>query len=141
MSKHYKGKCFCAAVTYEAKGPPVIVAQCHCEQCRRLSVTGHAVGALFLSTAVIIRGDLGEFRYTSDIGSKVTKSFCARCGSPICGTNTRSPDHLTITLGSMNDAHGLEVQVVIFNRDKPLWDQLGADVPLFDIQPDWTPKE
>ena len=34
----------------------------------------------------------------------------------------------------MNDAHGLEVQVVIFNRDKPLWDQLDTDVPLFDIQ-------
>ena len=48
--------------------------------------------------------------------------------------NTRSPNHLMITLGSMNDAHGLEVQVVIFNRDKPLWDQLDTDVPLFDVQ-------
>ena len=39
-----------------------------------------------------------------------------------------------ITLDSMNDAHGLEVQVVIFYRDKPLWDQLDTDVLLFDVQ-------
>ncbi len=139
MDKKYTGRCRCGAVSYVADGPPIIVAQCHCKDCRRLSGTGHTVGAMFHSQAVTVHGVLGEFKYMSDKESEVTKAFCKQCGSPIYGTNTRTPDHLTLTLGTMDDASGLDVAVVIFDRDKPHWDQLGVDVVIFEMQPDWTP--
>jgi hypothetical protein len=41
----------------------------------------------------------------------------------------------------MDDASGLEIEVVIFERDKPHWDQLGKDVVSFATQPDWTPDD
>ncbi|WP_442969840.1 GFA family protein [Roseibium sp. Sym1] len=135
----FSGKCLCGAIGYDADGPPVVVAQCHCEECRRLSGTGHSIGAMFPAKAVRIHGDLHEYRYTSAKGSKVTKASCATCGSPIYGTNTRSPDYLTLTLGSMDEAAGLEVQVVVFERDKPHWDQLPEDTVCFETQPDWQP--
>ncbi len=136
MTKEYTGKCLCGEVQYTADGPPIVVAQCHCEECRRLSGTGHTVGAMFVLDAVSVSGKLSEFSYSSDIGSEVTKVFCASCGSPIYGKNTRLPDHLTLSLGTMDDARGLEVEVVIFERDKPHWDQLGEDVVSFATQPD-----
>ena len=141
MKKRYTGKCLCGEVTYVADGQPIVVAQCHCEECRRLSGTGHTVGAMFNSGAVALSGKLSEFRYMSGNDSEVTKVFCASCGSPIYGTNTRTPDHLTLTLGTMDDAIGLDVEVVIFKRDKPHWDQLGLDVVSFDTQPDWKPED
>ena len=85
-------------------------------------------------------GKLNEFRYMSDKASEVTKAFCASCGSPIYGTNTRTPHHLTLTLGTMDDASVLDVEVVIFERDKPHWDQLRENVMSFATQPDWKPE-
>lgn len=98
------------------------------------------MGAMFVSDAVNVRGKLTEFRYLSDAGSDVTKAFCATCGSQIYGKNTRMPDHLTLTLGTMDDAGDLNVEVVIFERDKPHWDRLGDAVVRFATQPDWTPE-
>ena len=135
----YTGKCFCGEVTYTANGPPVVVAQCHCDACRRLSGTGHTVGAMFLAEAVVVTGDLRAFSYTSDQGSKVTKMSCAHCSSPIFGQNTRLPGHLTLSLGTMDDAQGLNVEVVIFEQSKPHWDELGEDVVCYATQPDWKP--
>ncbi|MEP2706492.1 MAG: GFA family protein [Roseibium sp.] len=140
MTKKYSGKCLCGAVSYVADGKPIIVAQCHCEECRRLSGTGHTVGAMFSSEAVTLDGALTEFEYKSENRSKVTKAFCATCGSPIYGKNTRLPDHITLTLGTMDDANELSVEVVIFERQKQLWDQLGEDVISFQTQPDWKPE-
>ena len=105
-----------------------------------MSGTGHTVGAMFLSGAVNVKGKLSEFSYSSDRGSEVTKVFCANCGSPIYGKNTRIPDHLTLSLGTMDDANGLDVEVVIFERDKTHWDRLGQGVVFFATQPDWKPE-
>jgi hypothetical protein len=91
------------------------------------------------SAAVVVSGDTNAFTYVSDKGSKVTRVFCATCGSPIYGKNTRIPDHLPLTLGAMDDATGLDIGVVIFECDKPHWDQLGDDVAAFLTQSDWKP--
>jgi hypothetical protein len=95
---------------------------------------------MFRSDAVRVTGTLGAYSYVSDQASEVAKAFCAVCGSPVYGKNTRVPDHLTLTLGTMDDASGLEVEVVVFEREKPHWDQLGPDVASFATQPDWTPE-
>lgn len=140
MGESFFGKCLCGTVTYAAKGTPLVVAQCHCEECRRLSGTGHTIGAMFSSDAVTVSGALSQFQYTSSTGSEVTKTFCGNCGSPIYGTNTRLPHHLTLSLGTMDDASNLNVEVVIFARDKPHWDQLGQEVVTFAAQPEWNPE-
>tara|TARA_R110002049_G_scaffold78732_1_gene200391 strand:+ start:1593 stop:2015 length:423 start_codon:yes stop_codon:yes gene_type:complete len=137
--KNYSGKCLCGDITYTANAAPIVVAQCHCEECRRLSGTGHTVGAMFLSDVVTVTGKLSSFKYLSDIGSEVTKTFCANCGSPIYGKNTRTPSHLTLSLGTMDDAEDLKVEVVIFERDKPHWDCLADYVVSYVTQPDWKP--
>jgi len=141
MKTKYTGKCLCGNVTYVADGQPIVVAQCHCEECRRLSGTGHTVCAMFISDAVTLGVTLSEFRYSSGKNSEVTKVFCANCGSPIYGKNTRIPGRLTLTLGTMDDASGLDVEVVIFEREKPHWDQIGQDVVSFATQPDWKPED
>ena len=95
---------------------------------------------MFRSDAVEVHGNLGEFRYQSKMDSEVIKVFCTTCGSPIYGKNSRLPEHLTLSLGTMDDARGLDVEVVIFESDKTHWDQLGDDVATFAAQPDWTPE-
>jgi hypothetical protein len=140
MSDKYAGRCLCGAVTYAVTGSPAIVAQCHCNACRKLSGTGHTVGAMFLAGGAELRGPLREFKYQSDKASEVTKGFCGECGSPIYGKNSNTPEYITFSLGTMDDASDLRVQVVIFARDKQHWDALGDDVMAFETQPEWTPE-
>lgn len=106
-----------------------------------MSGTGHSIGAMFRRDAVAIIGTTSEFTYQSGKGSTVTKGFCATCGSPVYGRNTRSADHITLPLGAMDNADGLQVEVVIFDRDKPHWDRLEENVAFFATQPDWRPPE
>lgn len=140
-SRIYSGRCACGAFSYEVKGPPVVVAQCHCDECRRISGTGHTIGAMFSLESLILNGKIGKFKYISNNGSEVTKGFCPSCGSPIFGMNTQSPNHVTLSLGTMDDAADLAVQVVIYARDKKHWDQLDDSVATFETQPDWQPGD
>lgn len=96
---------------------------------------------MFPVQAVALHGMPATYRYVSATGSTVTKAFCANCGTSVYGTNSRMPDHLTLTMGTMDDAGDLAVQVVIFARDKPHWDCVGTDVMTFETQPDWTPED
>jgi len=139
MDQKLTGRCLCGEVTYIAYGQPKVVAQCHCEECRRSSGTGHSVGAMFSCDVVEVKGNLKRFVYSSSKNSDVTKASCEKCGSPIYGTNTRSPNYLTLTLGTMDAAGGLDVEVIIFERDRLGWDQPNADVTSFATQPDWKP--
>jgi hypothetical protein len=138
--KTYTGACLCGAVRYSVQAPPVVVAQCHCAECRKISGAGHSTGAMFPRTALSLQGDISTFSYTSGAGNTVTKSFCPGCGCPIMGQNTGMPDHVTLTLGSMDNADDLAVQVVIFGRDRPSWDQAGRDAACFETQPGWAPE-
>jgi hypothetical protein len=141
VTQEYFGGCACGAVRYHVQGAPVIVAQCHCDECRKLSGTGHTIGAMFASRNVSITGKLSEFKYTSGVGSEVTRAFCPSCGSPILGRNSASPDNVTLSLGTFDNADDLSIDVVIYQRDQKHWDQLGEDVACFETQPDWRPPE
>ena len=70
----------------------------------------------------------------------MTRANCAKCGSPIAGRNTKSPDHVTLTLGTMDDANELDVEVVIFDRDRQHWDNIDESVTKFSTQPEWSPS-
>ena len=94
---------------------------------------------MFPSDAVTVNGKTREFKYASGKGNQVTKGFCGVCGSPVYGKNTGMPGHLTLSLGTMDDTSGLDIEVVIFDRDKPHWDQPGPDVVSHATQPDWKP--
>tara|TARA_B100000614_G_scaffold44906_1_gene37936 strand:+ start:1787 stop:2077 length:291 start_codon:yes stop_codon:yes gene_type:complete len=95
---------------------------------------------MFPADSLCLKGKVGEFKYKSSTGSEVTKGFCLGCGSPIFGKNTRSPNYVTLPLGTMDDAEGLTVQVVVFARDKQHWDQLADGVASFETLPDWQPE-
>lgn len=136
---NYTGGCLCGAVRYEISGTPVVVARCHCEECQKVSGTGHTVGAMFAEEGVQLTGELGEFQYRSDAGNTVTKSFCPRCGSPILGRNTGMKGFVTVPLGTMDDSSALRSEVAIFTRNHKHWDTLDADIPCFEAQPVWKP--
>jgi len=46
---HY-GHCLCRKVEYTVIGDPIVVAHCHCDDCQRLTGSGHSTGAMYNSS-------------------------------------------------------------------------------------------
>ncbi|PHS76663.1 MAG: aldehyde-activating protein [Rhodospirillaceae bacterium] len=145
MNEHtlrvYQGGCLCSAVRYEVEGQPLVVAHCHCESCQRGSGAGHSTGAMFPADKFKLSGPIAEYKYKSNNGNEVTRFFCPACGSPVFGRNSGAKDYVTVTLGTIDNSNEFEPQVVVFARNQKLWDVIEGNLPTFDAQPDWKPKE
>lgn len=135
----YKGGCHCGSIRYQATGEPVIVAHCHCEDCQRLSGTGHTTGAMFAVENFQLDGQLSEYSLEADNGNRVTKAFCPNCGSPILGRNSGSTSFVTVSVGTLDDSSAIEPQVTIFARNRKPWDVMDDQTATFEAQPDWRP--
>ena len=102
MSK-FSGSCLCGAVQYKSTSDPLVIQNCHCDQCRK------ATGSVFLTNVFIkeenfnLSGETNNFIHLSDAGSEMTKFFCPKCGSQIYGKNSARPGMITIRAGSVNE--------------------------------------
>jgi len=135
------GRCLCGAITYTVSGKPKIVAHCHCEDCQRLSGTGHLPGAMYSIDQFQLSGEVAEYKLKSHNDTEVTRVFCRNCGSPILGKNTGMPGFVTITLGTLVDSTKFKPEVAIFSRNKKQWDTMNDSLMVFETQPDWKPED
>jgi hypothetical protein len=69
----------------------------------------------------------------------VTKAFCPKCGRPLFGATANAADDLTVSRGTMEDAAGLAVEVVIDDAEAAGLGRAGRQRLRFAGQPDWRP--
>jgi hypothetical protein len=87
-SEKRTGHCLCGAVTFETRGAPRFVSNCHCETCRRASSAPSVAWAGFNDDQVTLSGDaLTAFASSAD----VKRFFCGACGSPIAFRGEKWP--------------------------------------------------
>jgi hypothetical protein len=97
---------------------------------------------MFPADKITVRGDVSEFRLTSDTESVVTRTFCPKCGSPLFGRNSRMTGFVTVSVGTLDDPDTVTPQVVIFARSRRHWDSASSgDLITFDAQPSWKPED
>ena len=72
------GQCLCGAITYQVSGDPVLVALCHCADCRRAAGAPMVAWATFPETAMVVTA--GSPKTINSSGSAM-RSFCPDCGS------------------------------------------------------------
>jgi len=137
----HHGHCLCGKITYKVSGVPKIVAHCHCEDCQRLTGSGHLSGAMYSIEHFQLSGEVGEYKLKLQNKTEVTRIFCRNCGSPILGKNSDMPGFVTVTLGTLDDSTEFEPEVIIFSRNKKKWDIMSDSLTVFDTQPDWNPKD
>jgi hypothetical protein len=126
------GRCLCGDVSFEIKGTPVRMAQCHCTDCQRASGTGHMSNAFFKTENVTMSGTAASFPVTADSGNIVTRYFCARCGSRLFTENTGRPGVYGFAVGCLDNTDWFEPTVVVFAKRRPKWDITSTEIPHFD---------
>lgn len=96
---------------------------------------------MFPADCIRVRGEVGEYRLTSETGSVVTRTFCPVCGTPLFGRNTGMAGFSTVSVGTLDDPDSVSPQVVIFARSRRHWDTMDGALPTFAAQPDWKPED
>ena len=72
----FTGSCLCGSVKYKSNSDPLVIQNCHCDQCRK------ATGSVYLTNLFIkeenfeITGEVNNYTHLSDAGNNMTKYFC-----------------------------------------------------------------
>lgn len=117
-----EGGCNCGAIRYRAQGAPVVVAQCHCSNCRKQSGSAFSVNLLFKKDVVSHDGDLTVYEDTETLsGNPVLRKFCGRCGSPIFSETTDGRGMLVVKAGTLDDPAPFAPTVSIWTATALPW--------------------
>jgi hypothetical protein len=126
------GHCLCGTVQYSVSGEPNWTSHCHCSSCRRNSGAAVATFVSFpLSGFTLTKGQLTD--YESSPG--VTRSFCAKCGSPMTYRSHTMPTEIHLFLGSLANPEDFPVQVQVFCGEKLPWLTIDDHIPKFEALP------
>jgi hypothetical protein len=105
----FTGGCFCGAVRYEVTGDPVMVRNCHCDDCRKVTGASFATNVFVKrEDLTLLQGELTTFEHVADSGNARAQEFCAKCGTSVFSLGARTPGMKAIRIGTIDDASGLE---------------------------------
>jgi len=125
------GGCLCGAVRYEISGLGESVSHCHCGMCRKAS------GAAFV-TWLGVPHDM--FRYSEGepqiykSSDAATRSFCAKCGSPLRFEYHGAHAHTHITVGSLDEPERVAPQRHIWVNDRIAWADYEDGLPEYSSE-------
>lgn len=119
------GHCLCGQLRFEARGEPRWVAYCHCASCRRHTASPVTCFANFKSDQVAFRGERAAFRSSPG----VTRSHCARCGTPIAYETEKRADEIDLYLNAFDEPERFEPQGHAFFEERIPWFDIRDELP------------
>jgi hypothetical protein len=116
------GGCHCEALRYEVRAAPIMVYNCHCKFCQKVS------GAAFNTSVTIVgqsfafvKGEPNRIEWPSDAGSMRFGWFCGGCGSRIAQGSTPSKGVLSLRAGTLDDTSWVEPVGDIWTTSAQPW--------------------
>jgi hypothetical protein len=123
------GGCQCGAVRYALFAKPERTGICHCRMCQK------AVGGPFFAWAAVDEADIAWTRsppaqFASS--SAADRGFCARCGTPLTFRYRKRPEHIDVSLGSLDEPVAVTPALVMGIESRLPWcASLLSDAPAF----------
>ena len=129
------GQCLCGQIKYTISAKPLRMIQCHCDDCRKTSGTGHVSFAFFKESDVEIKGETSSYDSSTDSGSTITRYFCPTCGSRLFGANSSSKNVIGVSAGTLEESSWFKPDLIVYNKRKPVWDFMDESIPAFEEMP------
>lgn len=132
MNLPITGGCYCGAVRYECAEEPLVMFNCHCRPCQRVS-GGASVPVVVLRKSAF-RFTQGEPKYHFTVSEnkrgKHKRGFCGECGSRLTGGETdRAMPIIAVTAASLDDPGIFRPAYDIFTSHAQPWDILNPNLP------------
>lgn len=135
MPVPFAGGCACGAIRYEGSAPPIAVINCHCRDCQRASGAGSSLGAIVPTDSLrLVRGSPRGHVTTADNGNRVSREFCAECGTPLFARGAATPQFVAIKVGSLDDPSWCAPMVDIWTDSAQPWEVMNPALPKFAKQ-------
>jgi len=129
------GQCLCGKFKLTISSAPLKMAQCHCDDCRKSTGTGHISNAFFKQDEVKIQGETSRYDSVTDSGSTISRHFCPTCGSRLFASNSTSKSIIGISVGILEDSSWFKPDLIVYNKSKPQWDFMDESVATFEGMP------
>jgi hypothetical protein len=96
--------CSCGQLTVTTKADPLRVSICHCLACQRRTGSVFGAQARFKRNLVSISGESNQYVRVGDEGSKITFSFCPKCGATVhYAVEEYDDNNIAIPVGAFAD--------------------------------------
>jgi hypothetical protein len=123
------GRCLCGAVRFHGEPDAARgVTVCHCGQCRRQGGGGPLAAIRFRGGIALDSDETLRWFRSSDHGER---GFCARCGSSLFWRSPGQGNDVSVSLGALQEDHGLTIGAHIWVEDKPGWYDFADDRPRY----------
>jgi len=83
MKLPFEGQCACGEIRYRATAQPGFSWICHCRDCQRASGSANCSIMYVPRDAMEIQGTARYYTVSAESGNRVSRGFCATCGSPM----------------------------------------------------------
>ena len=116
------GGCHCGALRYELSAPPLMIYNCHCANCQKITGSAFVVSATIPEAAFkFTKGAPKKIEWVSDAGNKRFGWFCGDCGARIAHGQTPSIGMLSLRAGTFDDTSWVEPVGDIWARSAQKW--------------------
>lgn len=111
------GGCHCGALRYELAAAPLIIYNCHCTNCQKITGSAFTVAATVPEAALsFVKGTPARVEWKADSGNVRFGLFCGACGSRIANGQVPSMGVLSFRCGTFDDTSWVEPVGDIWTR-------------------------
>lgn len=116
------GGCACGALRYELSAPPLMIYNCHCANCQKITGSAFTVSATVAESALVFtKGAPSRTAWKADSGNERFGLFCGACGSRIANGQTPSIGMLSLRAGTFDDTSWVEPVGDIWTKSAQRW--------------------
>ncbi|MEQ1930545.1 MAG: GFA family protein [Parvularculaceae bacterium] len=121
------GGCHCGSLRYALSAPPLMIYNCHCANCQKITGSAFTIAATVMETALAFTaGAPARVEWKADSGNVRFGLFCGACGSRIANGQTPSVGVLSLRAGTFDDTSWVEPVGDIWTKSAQPWVRFGA---------------
>jgi hypothetical protein len=128
MKLTLEGGCLCGATRYRISAEPRHADYCHCRMCQR------ATGAPVVPWLTVAREAFAWTKGEPAVyhsSAEAERLFCPTCGTQLAFRAIAEPDHLEVTLASLDDPEAIRPTHHIWTDSRIGWFEVADDLPRY----------
>lgn len=132
-----EGGCHCGSVRYRISRAPLMVYNCHCTNCQKISASAFNISATVFEDAFEITGGApARIEWSSDVGTQRYGLLCGTCGTRIVHGMTPTNGFLSLRGGTLDDTSWLRPVGDIWTSSAQSWVELSPERLQYERQPE-----
>ena len=129
------GGCLCKVVRYRISAAPIVTRKCAGAVCANTSAPATmTVNTCFTSDALIVSGELRDFRSVADSGNVMHRRFCPTCGTHVFSAAEARPHLVFVRSGTLDDREIAKPATTIWASQAPSWACMDERIPRLEGQ-------